>query len=640
MLRDKKLVVQRYVRTASPANGTKLASGNFDLFLSGLLTLIGQVPFFFGSPFYAAFKRVVIEIAKNRTNPHLVPGIEAMLPDSPMARLLADAPPRPDIAMSVIAGDIEGGNLLARLGVLLTDFLLFDREDHDLVVNTTAMLAGIAPKARARVLFDRGADVSHFRYFTNVGTRSALRDWLVALDPATVDAFHPLPDPKDYAAALAAATRDVPATDRPVVVVLPGVMGSYLQANGRDRVWFDPVDIATGGLEKIGWGRPGIEAEGLFGLFYGELCKALADSHRVERFPYDWRQPLDVLGERLGEFLDQLLKETRQPIRLLAHSMGGLVVRACIHRRRPVMDALMARDGARLVMLGTPHQGAHSMVENLLGKGDTLRMLVRLDVKHSMQQVLDIVAGFRGALALLPKPGFKDTFQGEADGGGVHDYQEAQTWADFAAKVQDFWFGNGQVGRPPQAVLDSAAWLWRQDGPDCPSLPCRLRGQERLRVRRGEEHALRRARGERPAEDGRHDARRRHGELGLRPHRRHRPVLLHARPARRPAVHQRVLPRPPGPARHRHHRRLADFASRRAGDRAAAAGELRRRAALRRRPRPDRPPAARRLAAQPGAAAPQATPGRAHPGDGPAVRRPARSSSATTSRTRSPARSA
>ncbi len=477
VLRDKKLVVQRYVRTASPANGTKLASGNFDLFLSGLLTLIGQVPFFFGSPFYAAFKRVVIEIAKNRTNPHLVPGIEAMLPDSPMARLLADAPPRPDIAMSVIAGDIEGGNLLARLGVLLTDFLLFDREDHDLVVNTTAMLAGIAPKAHARVLFDRGADVSHFRYFTNVGTRSALRDWLVALDPATVDAFHPLPDPKDYAAALAAATRDVPATDRPVVVVLPGVMGSYLQANGRDRVWFDPVDIATGGLEKIGWGRPGIEAEGLFGRFYGELCKALADSHRVERFPYDWRQPLDILGERLGAFLDQLLKETRQPIRLLAHSMGGLVVRACIHRRRPVMDALMARDGARLVMLGTPHQGAHSMVENLLGKGDTLRMLVRLDVKHSLQQVLDIVAGFRGALALLPKPGFKDTFQGEVDGGGVHDYQEAQTWADFAAKVQDFWFGNGQVGRPPQAVLDSAAWLWQQDGPDCPSLPSAYEGK-------------------------------------------------------------------------------------------------------------------------------------------------------------------
>lgn len=470
-LRDKQFVVQRYVRAASPANGTKLASGNFDVFLSGLLTLIGQVPFFFGSPFYAAFKRVVIDIARHRSNPHLVPGIEAMLPDSPTARLLRDAPVQPGVGLAVIAGDIQGGNLLVRLGVLLTDFLIFDRDDNDLVVNTTAMLAGIAPRADARVLFDRGADVSHFRYFSNVGTRSALRDWLVRDDPTTVDAFRPLPGPGDYAAALAAAARDVLATDRPVVVILPGVMGSHLQVDGKDRVWFDPLDIASGGLSKIAWGQPGIEAEDLFGMFYGELCKTLAQSHRVERFAYDWRQPLDVLGERLGEFIARLMTQTQQPIRLLAHSMGGLVVRACIYQRRPVMDALMARDGARLLMLGTPHQGAHSMVENLLGKGDTLRTLVRLDVTHSMQEVLDIVAGFRGALQLLPRPGFKDMFQGQSDGGEFHDYQKAQTWIDFAPKVRDFWFGNGQVGKPTQPTLDAAAWLWTQDGSATPALP-------------------------------------------------------------------------------------------------------------------------------------------------------------------------
>lgn len=471
-LRDRKIVVQRYVRAASPANGTKLASGNFDVFLSGMLTLIGQVPFFFGSPLYSAFKRVVLEIARNRTNPHLVPGIEAMLPDSPMARLLRDAPVRSGISMSVIAGDIEGGNLLKRLGVLLTDFLLFDNDDNDLVVNTTAMLAGVAPKADARVLFDRGADVSHFRYFTNIDTRAALRDWLTVADPLRLEAFRALPSPGDYVAALAAAaSRDASSADRPVVVVLPGVMGSHLQVGVKDRVWFDPLDIATGGLEKIQWGRPGVEADDLFAKFYGKLCEHLAGSHRVERFPYDWRQPLDVLAERFGEFLDRLMKETQQPIRLLAHSMGGLVVRATIHKRRPVMDALMRRDGARLLMLGTPHQGAHSMVENLLGKGDTLRTLVRLDLHHDMQQVLDIVAGFRGALNLLPKPGFKDIFQGQADGGGLYDYQQAATWQEFQTKTRDLWFGNGKVGQPAQDALDSAAWLWAADGPDKPSLP-------------------------------------------------------------------------------------------------------------------------------------------------------------------------
>jgi hypothetical protein len=205
LLRERRLNVRRYVRTASPANGTLLASGNFDLFLSGVLTLIGQVPYFFGNPLYSAFKRVVIEVAKNRTNAHLVPGIEAMLPDSPMARLLRDAPVRAGLEMAVIAGDIQGGHLLKRLGVLLTDFLIFDNEDNDLVVNTTAMLAGIAPQAGARVLFDRGAEVSHFRYFANVDTRSAVRDWLVAPDVAKLEPFRALPSPAEYAAAMAHA---------------------------------------------------------------------------------------------------------------------------------------------------------------------------------------------------------------------------------------------------------------------------------------------------------------------------------------------------------------------------------------------------------------------------------------------------
>ena len=467
LLRERQPQVQRYVRVASPAQGTKLASGNFDVFLSGLLTLIGAVPYFFGNPLYAAFKRVVIEVAKRRTDPHMVPGIECMLPDSPMAALLARAEVRSGVQVALIAGDTEATSMLVRLGMLLTDFVLFDQLDNDLVVNTGAMLGGIAAKAGAKVLFDRGAKVNHFSYFSNPDTRGALRDWLVSATPQAVPGFQVLPvnfhslDDEGITAA-----RGGPGTDQAVVVLLPGIMGSHLAVPKDGRIWMDPLRIATGGLAKLAWDKNPVEAEAVFEMAYGGLVRHLRSSHRVIAFPYDWRLPLDVLGDRLGELLARLQQETQQPIRLLAHSMGGLVVRACIHRRRAVMDTLMARDGARLVLLGTPNQGSHTMVENLLGKGGNLRTLVRLDLKHDMQQVLDFVADFPGAMQLLPRPGFSDTFQGVDGGGepaGKRPYFEAGTWPPLKQINTDLWFGDKKGAQPSQPMLDRAAWLWQQD---------------------------------------------------------------------------------------------------------------------------------------------------------------------------------
>jgi hypothetical protein len=191
--RRRSCVVQRYVRVASPAQGTRLASGNLDLFLSGMLTLIGQVPFFFGSPLYSAFKRVVLEIARKRTNAHLVPGIEAMLPDSPMARLLRDAPVR--------SGHRDGGDRRrhrrrqsaeAPGGAADRFSALRQRRQR----SRRRYRVDVSPASRRR----RGhghcstaAPVSHFRYFTNIDTRSALRDWLVADGGAAADRFPPLP---------------------------------------------------------------------------------------------------------------------------------------------------------------------------------------------------------------------------------------------------------------------------------------------------------------------------------------------------------------------------------------------------------------------------------------------------------------
>jgi len=104
--------------------------------------------------------------------------------------------------------------------VLLTDFLLFDNVDNDLVVDTPAMLAGIAANAGSRVLFDRGADVSHFRY-SPPGHPHCLARLARHAEADELDMFHPLPTVSRTCERWErAASRGADDPARPVVVVL------------------------------------------------------------------------------------------------------------------------------------------------------------------------------------------------------------------------------------------------------------------------------------------------------------------------------------------------------------------------------------------------------------------------------------
>ncbi len=482
-LARKKLRIERYVRVASPARGTRLASGNFDVFLSGLLSLMGWVPALKGNLIYSAFKRVVLEVARNRTKPNLVPGIEAMLPGSPMSKFLARATPQPGMQLAVISGDIEGGGWLKKLAVLFTDFTFFDNCDNDLVVDTDAMSAGIARPDNARVLFDQGPEVNHFHYFANDTTRIALQRWLFDASVEQIDNFEPLPALDERALTLRTKSRGAGiAAPQPVVILLPGIMGSHLWLKQRDRVWFSVPSLLVGGLSKIqltaGATPDDVSAEALFAQFYGDLHEHLQASHRTVAHAYDWRLPMDVLADQLALVLREQLDATAavnnapaQPVRVLAHSMGGLVVRALVHKHPKLWDELMQRDGARFVMLGTPNQGSHLMVETLIGKADTVRKLGVLDQAHDLQEVIDIIAGFPGALQLLPKQGFKDTGELQGNVAAVADFFAPQVWSDFKADMRDFWFGNNLGGVPSAAVLKQAQWLWEQDTAKAPSLP-------------------------------------------------------------------------------------------------------------------------------------------------------------------------
>ncbi len=470
-LTSKRFAIGRYVRVAAPVNGTLLAGANLDLFLSSLLTLFGVVTTLQASPFYLALKRIVIEIARNRADANRIPGLEAMLPGSAVSRLLRLASPQPGLRLGVIAGDIEGASRFKRLVEFLADWAIFARNDNDLVVDTASMDTGLARPDNARRLFVQGPGVSHFSYFANADSRAALAGWLTAADPAHVPGFDPLGralDEPGGVEAPAAALRGAEA-NLPVVIVLPGIMGSHLQVDGK-RVWFDPLGIALGRLDRLAYDRQNpasVSAEKLFDMFYGDLCRHLAATHAVVRFPYDWRRPVEHAAQKLAEVLRAALartEETRLPVRIVAHSMGGLVTRAMAALDPALWDAFLARDGARFVMLGTPNQGSHLMVEMLIGKGDTVRQLATLE-GCDLQKTLDLVAGFPGALQLLPRPGFSD------GGTPIGDYYQTQVWQQFKSQVVDFWFGSGKVAVPTEQALSDARTLWQLPDFSRPQVP-------------------------------------------------------------------------------------------------------------------------------------------------------------------------
>lgn len=159
LLADRDIKVERVVRIACPARGTLLASKRFDAYLSvfrwGLD--LAQIPVL---PKLVEF---LGEVARQRTDPTLFPGLAAMVPDSPLVQWLHNAQEPVPGELRVVAGDLEGDSVGSWLKTLMAD--AFYWTDNDLVVQTRSMYGGTPRAAGASFVLDRGAKVSHFAYF-------------------------------------------------------------------------------------------------------------------------------------------------------------------------------------------------------------------------------------------------------------------------------------------------------------------------------------------------------------------------------------------------------------------------------------------------------------------------------------------
>lgn len=201
------------------------------------------------------------------------------------------------------------------------------------------------------------------------------------------------------------------------IIFIPGIMGSELtvtEDGDDDVVWVSFLKLIWGGINKLRLAPNGIQEadatlrvqpSGLDKDSYAETILWLKAYWNVEPFAYDWRKDLDQAAERLKGLVETKFKN--QPVHLVAHSMGGLVSRNFIRLYPKVWKGMMEPkkvQGGRLIMLGTPNYGSHAIAQAMVAKEKLVKWLAAADLRHDLDEVLEVLNGFVGSYQLLPSP--------------------------------------------------------------------------------------------------------------------------------------------------------------------------------------------------------------------------------------------
>ncbi len=416
----KKISITKFIRVACPAGGTQLASKK----LTHLLNVFRNLQTF---PVTIAglFKEFLSASIITGESIDLLPGIEAQHPQSPFIKLLNDQRAQTATSgrsLAIIAGQRNDSFNGAALPLLIGKLLYL--QSSDLVVNTDSMYMGVKRESHIQYFFDKGSDVSHTRYFANQTTRDAIHFALQAKDDAPIPGFTSMVQAGAYGQSggddvtgeLLPPT-GVPSGTKPIVVVLPGLMGSVLSEQNTNN-WIDYRGILLGGISGLATDyNAHIAATSTFKIVYGKLTDQLSKTYEVVIYPYDWRKQLSESAAAFNDYMKSLL-QLNVPIKIIGHSSGGVLLRDFIIYHDETWRKLNASAGFRAILLGTPLGGSYRILTMLFGNDPIINTLYMLDQAHTKKQLLNVFCQFPGILNLLP-----------LSNDSANDFANVKTWS-------------------------------------------------------------------------------------------------------------------------------------------------------------------------------------------------------------------
>ena len=460
--------VRSIVFVASPNGGTPMADPDRPSgLLDGVTNFVGNLP---GADGYALVLEMLADVVLQGALPGL-DGLMAMQPGGDYLTELNTHPTPQHIVLRSIAAEYEPAATAGFLQAKYDDALdlYFGQLRNDRIVPTSSAYAqsgGFQVKPGQRLVLDASRGVDHSSFWTDARATRQLLTWLSAdederttpaipeseTDPeaetasvadslsveSIIESVKSLPDSiRKKIGAMSggvAETASPPTGKRDAVIVLPGIMGSNLAVDGRT-VWVDALRLARGAMGDLAFDGDGdgdgdseVTAVGL-NRTYIPMITSLARTWDVHLFPYDWRDDIRRSGNRLDELVGRLRTEhPDRGINFVAHSMGGLVVRAFVAEHRQRWDELAQLAGAssgRLVMLGTPNRGSYAIPLTLLGCELTVRGLAAIDRRHTDDDLRALVAGFPGLYQMLP-------FAAGVEDDNWNDLYDTASWGDGA----------------------------------------------------------------------------------------------------------------------------------------------------------------------------------------------------------------